>query len=145
VAPLGSLKVSNSEVYVAFARDMNGSILSAFWNGTSWSAEQPVSDVDQVTGLTIFLDGGRPLLAAGFSECSGSGGCDRYWGVTEWIGSTFDDPYYSPIFASGGRPPGAPTSAVTVGGIGHLFVGARGYSTEPDIWDEVLEHASGPF
>ena len=136
-------KVSSAGVLVAYAA--GGDIYAGRWNGATWSIDQPVSSVERVTGLTIFLDGATPFLAAGLSECFGSGGCDRLIGVAAWNGSTFDDPYFGGSFVVFGEPPGVPSSAVTIGGLPHLFVGGFGFRTEPDIYEQVLLEVSGPF
>lgn len=146
VAPLALLKVSDSRVHLAYSgSDGPEEILSGRWNGSSWVVDRYVSGVERVTGLTIFLDEGTPYLAAGISQCFGSGGCDRLIGIAAWNGATFDDPYYGGAETISGDPPGNPSSAVTIDGVAHLFVGGIGYSTELDIYDHVLMHVQGPF
>jgi hypothetical protein len=140
---LALLRLSSTEVHVAYAGGVG--IESALWNGTAWSVDQPVSRLETVTGLTIVADGGRPFIAAGISQCYGSGGCDRLIGVAPWNGTGFDDPYFGGSFVKFGEPPGVPSSAVTIGGIGQLFVGGFGYESEPDIFDQVLLQVVGPF
>ena len=147
--PIALLKVSDNEVHVAYVHNIQGSgeadIESALWNGSSWSVDNLVSAVEVVYGVTIFRDGGTPFLAASISQCYGSGGCDRVLGVGGWNGSGFDDPYLSGVVFLTGEPPGNPSSAVSVGGVGHLFVGGFGHQTEPDIYDQVLLQVDGPF
>jgi hypothetical protein len=145
---LGLLKMSDSEVYLAYdqgAGCCGDGPLAAFWDGASWSTDLFVAQVGRVDGITLFRDGGTAYLAAGVVECFGSGGCDLEVGVAPWNGSTFDDPYAGGGFAAGGIPEGVPSSAVTIGGVGHLFIGGIGFQSEPDIWDQVLMQVEGPF
>jgi hypothetical protein len=141
---LGMLKVSDTEVLIAY--DAGGDILAGVWNGSSWSVDRPVSSIELTTGLTIFSDGGTPYLAAGIVQCYGSGGCDKMVGVAPWNGTTFEDPYFGNIaFYVFGEPQGVPSSAVTISGVGQLFIGGFGHLTEPDIYDQVLLRVQGPF
>lgn len=143
------LKVSDSQVDVAYVDNVGGAgeadIETAHWNGASWSVDNLSSEVEVVTGLTLFRDGGRSFLAAGIIQCYGSGGCDELLGVGAQNGSVFNDPYLDGVFVVSGEPPGSPSSAVTIGGVGHLFVGGFGYPTEPDIYDQVLLQLVGPL
>jgi hypothetical protein len=141
--PVALRRVSSTNVLIAYGSDHG--ISAGQWNGSAWLVDLPVSTIETVTGLTIFMDGGTPFLGAGISQCYGSGGCDRLVGVAAWNGSTFDDPYFAGSFYEFGEPPGAPSSAVSIGGVGHLFVGGFGYQTEPDIFDQVLLQITGPF
>jgi hypothetical protein len=147
---LGMLKVSDTEVLIAYDADgaccASNNVLAGAWNGSSWSVDQPVSSVGTTTGLTIFSDGGTPYLAAGMVECYGSGGCDKLVGVAAWNGTTFDDPYFGgTVFYVFGEPQGMPSSAVTISGVGQLFIGGIGHLTEPDIYDQVILRVQGPF
>ena len=147
---LGMLKVSDTEVLIAY--DAGGGccadadILAGVWNGSTWSVDRPVSSIELTTGLTIFFDGGTPYLGAGIVQCYGSGGCDKMVGVAPWNGTTFEDPYFGNIaFYVFGEPQGVPSSAVTIAGVGQLFIGGFGHLTEPDIYDQVILRVQGPF
>jgi hypothetical protein len=147
---LGMLKVSDTEVLIAYDAATSccsdGDIFAGVWNGSTWSVDRPVSSIELTRGLTIFSDGGTPYLAAGIVQCYGSGGCDKLVGVAPWNGTTFDDPYFDgAVFYAFGEPPGVPSSAVTIAGVGQLFVGGFGYPSEPDIYDQVLLRVEGPF
>ena len=147
---LALLKVTDTEVLIAYDRggDCCGDddISAGIWNGSSWSVDRSVTSVQSTKGLTIFSDGGTPSLAAGISQCYGSGGCDRLVGVAPWNGTTFEDPYFSgATYYTFGEPPGVPSSAVTIGGVGQLFIGGIGYASEPDIYDQVVLRVTGPF
>jgi hypothetical protein len=146
---LGLVKVSDTEVYVAYSQGeaccVYGTAFAAVWDGSSWSVDRYVTDTHGITGITLFLDGGNPYLAAGFEECYGTGGCEHAVAVVRWNGTTFADPLSGPTAWRGQGPPGFPSSAVTVRGVGHLFVGAYSYPSEPDIRDRVLLHVEGPF
>jgi hypothetical protein len=146
---LGLLKVSDTEVLIAY--DAGGSccdddISAGIWNGSVWSVDRPVSPIQFTNGLTIFSDGGTPYLAAGIVQCYGSGGCDKRVGVAAWNGTTFEDPYFGNIaFYVFGEPQGVPSSAVTISGVGRLFIGGFGHLSEPDIYDQALLRVQGPF
>lgn len=146
---LGMLKVSDTDVLIAYdagACCAGADILAGEWNGATWSVDRPVSSIELTTGLTIFSDGGTPYLAAGIVQCYGSGGCDEMVGVAAWNGTTFEDPYFGNIaFYIFGEPQGVPSSAVTIGGVGQLFIGGIGHLSEPDIYDQVLLRVQGPF
>ena len=61
-------------------------------------------------------------------------------------GPTFEDPYFGNIaFYIFGEPQGVPSSAVTIAGVGQLFIGGIGHLTEPDIYDQVVLRVQGPF
>ena len=146
---LGLLKVSDARVLIAYDATIGsccdggfGPVSAGVWNGSTWSVDRPVSRITFTEGLTIFADGGRPFLASGVWQCDDFG-CDQFIGVAPWNGTTFDDPYRTRI--AGGHPPGFPSSAVTIGGVGHLYVGAFGYQSEPDIYDQALLSVEGPF
>ncbi len=149
---LGLLKVSDTRVLIAYDATIGsccdggfGPISAGVWNGSTWSVDRPVSPVYRISfteGLTIFSDGGTPFLASGVWQC-GAFGCDQFVGVARWNGTTFDDPYFGRV--ASGEPPGFPSSAVTIGGVGHLYVGAFGYRSEPDIYDQTLLSVEGPF
>jgi hypothetical protein len=143
VPPVALRTTSGNTALIAYGSQHG--IAAGRWNGSAWAVDLPVSDVETVTGLTIFLDGGTPFVGAGISQCYGSGGCDRLVGVGAWNGSSFDDPYFGGPFVEFGEPPGDPSSAVTIGGRGRLFVGGFGYRSEPDIYDQVLLEIAGPF
>jgi hypothetical protein len=143
VPPVALRTTSGSIALIAYGSQHG--IVAGRWNGSAWAVDLPVSDVETVSGLTIFLDGGTPFLGAGISQCFGSGGCDRLVGVAPWNGSTFDDPYFGGPFVAFGEPPGDPSSGVTINGRGRLFVGGFGYRSEPDIFDQVLLQITGPF
>jgi hypothetical protein len=146
---LGLLKVSDDEVYLAYDQGptcCGDGPLAARWNGATWTVDLFVADVGTVQGITLFRDGGTVYLAAGIIQCYGSGGCDRLVGVAPWNGTSFDNPYFDgAVFTTIAEPQGLPSSAVTVGGVGHLFIGGIGHQSEPDIWDQVLMHVGGPF
>jgi hypothetical protein len=143
------LKVSESQVDVAYVNTIQGrgeaDIETAHWNGASWSVDNLASGVEVVSGVTLFRDGGNSFLAAGIVQCYGSGGCDENMGIGAWNGSGFNDPYLDGVFEESGSPPGSPSSAVTINGVGHLFVGGFGYESEPDIYDQVLQQVVGPL
>jgi hypothetical protein len=146
---LGLLKVSDTEVYVAYDRGdgccVYGRAFAGVWDGSSWSVDRYVTDTNGIYGITLLLDGETPYLAVGYEECYGTGGCDHGVAVVRWNGTTFGDPLPGPTAWVGLGPPGFPSSAVTVRGVGHLFVGAYSYPSEPDIRDRVLLHVEGPF
>ena len=146
---LGLLKVSETQVLIAYDATIGsccnggfGPVSAGVWDGSTWSVDRPVSRITFTEGLTIFSDGGTPYLASGVWQCDDSG-CDQFIGVAPWNGTTFEDPYRTRI--AGGHPPGFPSSAVTIGGIGYLYVGAFGYQSEPDIYDQVVLGIEGPF
>jgi hypothetical protein len=141
--PLALRTIAGGAVLIAYGN--HDGIAAGRRNGSAWTIDLPVSEIETLTGLTIFLDGGTPFLGAGISQCFGSGGCDRVVGVAPWNGSTFDDPYFGGPFLTFGEPPGDPSSAVTINGRGHLFVGGFGFQSEPDIFDQVLLQVTGPF
>jgi hypothetical protein len=141
--PLALRTIAPSVTLIAYGNQ--DGIAAGRWSGSAWAIDRPVSEIETLTGLTIFLDGGTPFLGAGISQCFGSGGCDRLVGVATWNGSTFDDPYFGGPFVAFGEPPGDPSSGVTINGRGRLFVGGFGYQSEPDIFDQVLLQITGPF
>ena len=146
---LGLLKVSDAQVLIAYDATIGsccdggfGPISAGVWDGSTWSVDRPVSRITFTEGLTILSDGGTPYLASGVWQCDDFG-CDQFVGLAPWNGTTFDDPYRTRV--ASGHPPGFPSSAVTIGGVGHLYVGAFGYQSEPDIYDQVLLAVEGPF
>jgi len=142
--PLALLRVSDTDVHAAYVENRDR-LFSAHWNGSAWSVDNIVSSVDGgFLGVTLFNDGPSPVLAAGIVFCYGSGGCDDLVGTGRWNGSGFDDPYGGGAWISG-DPPGNPSSAVTVNGVGELFVGGFGYESELDIFDQALSMVQGPF
>ena len=146
---LGLLEVSETQVLIAYDATIGsccdggfGPVSAGVWDGSTWSVDRPVSRITFTEGLTIFSDSGTAYLASGVWQCDDFG-CEQFVGVAPWNGTTFEDPYRTRMAA--GRPPGFPSSSVTIGGVGHLYVGAFGYQSEPDIYDQVVLGLEGPF
>ena len=117
------LRVSRSDVYGAF--EDFGHVRPIRWRDGSWRFSFPTWDTQfGAIGMTVFGDGGRAHIALGLFIGYGSGGSDEYVAVAPWQpwgrwSATYEAYWWS-------FPPGAPNAAVTVDGIGHLFVGGFG-------------------
>ena len=117
------LRLSRTEIYGAF-EDFSH-VRPIRWRDGAWRISFPTWDTQSgATGMSVFADAGRPHIALGQFIGYGSGGSDEYVAVAPWQPWRRWDATFEAFWWS--FPPGAPNAAVTVDGIGHLFVGGFG-------------------
>jgi hypothetical protein len=117
------LRTSRSDVYGVF-EDFSH-VRPIRWRDGAWQVSFPTWDTQfGAIGMTVFADGERAHIALGLFIGYGSGGSDEYVAVAPWQpwrrwSGTYEAYWWS-------FPPGAPNAAVTIDGVGHLFVGGFG-------------------
>lgn len=141
--PIALLKRSRTDVVGVFQESTHVRPLN--WTRDGWRVSRGTWSVGAggLTGMTLLEDGGRKHMALGLNigHCSDCG-YERYVMVAPW--QMHDEWTITHEAWFWGSSPAAPNAAVTVDGVGHVFVG--GYA--PEVAADgtgLLLHIVGPF